>query len=355
MIIFWHFLIHGGVIDNANESLSIIIIFIRCLIYIHVNTFILATGYFRCDTRFKMSKIIQLNNSIWFYKAIIPLILIFFGLITLDKITLFKLLIPIHTSGYWFITCYIYLYLLSPILNIVINNINKQNFKKFIILLFIIFSFLPFITNNGIYNTHDGYSLLQFIILYFIGAYLKKYKIENNYYFRNFTLNAKRIILFSFYLIIGIMFGFVCVATSFYSFNGIIGVVFKTISNSIGSYSNPFIIIESILFFLFFSLLNIKSKMINILSSTTIGIYLIHDNMYLSSFIYQFFGFDKQIYHVSILIKIFVCTVLVFFICFIVEYLRQKIFKFIYNRKISIKFRLWYRNFINSLGVKINW
>lgn len=355
MIIFWHILYHADVIDNANSSLSVILIFIRTLIYIHVNTFVLASGYFLCETKFKMSKLFQLNNLTWFYRVIIPIILLFCGLISIDAFSFIKLIIPFPTVGYWFMTAYLYLYIISPFLNVIINNIKKEDHKKLLLILFIIFSVLPFLTNQMIYDTEDGFGLLQFIILYLIGAYFRKYKIEDSYYLKRFSLNAKRLILLCSYIFLAIILGFIYVATIYGSYGKFIDAFFNIISKSIMSYSNPFIIIESVLFFLFFSLLNIKSKLINIIASTTLGVYLIHDNMYLRRILFNWLGFTQDSYSVSILIKIFICTFLIFFICSLIEYIRQKIFQFVYNRKISKKFRNFYRNFIDSLGFKINW
>ena len=355
MIVFWHIIYHADVIDNANESLSVIFMFIRAFIYIHVNTFVLVSGYFMCKTKFRMSKLIQLNNSIWFYKIFVPIVLIIFGFISIDIFSFIRILIPLHTIGYWFMTAYMYLYMISPVLNIVINNLKKEDFKKLLLVLFIIFSIMPFFTRQTIYNTNNGYGLLQFIILYFIGAYFREYKIEDSYYLKKFSLNAKRLILFSLYSFLAIVLGFMFVATSYNSYGKIVDIVFNIISSSIMSYSSPFIIIESVLFFLFFSLLNIKSKFINIVSSTTLGVYLIHDNMYIRKILYEGLGFTQDSYSVSILLKVFACTFLIFISCSLIEFIRQKIFKFIYNRKISQKIRKGYRGFIDSLGLKINW
>lgn len=355
MIIFWHILYHANIIDNANASLSIILMFVRSFIYIHVNIFILTSGYFMSNTKFKMSKLLQLNNTIWFYRALIPLILILLGFISMDSISLIRLLIPFHTEGYWFMKAYLYLYMLSPFLNIIINNISKKDYKKMLIIFFVIFSIMPFFTNQTIYDTNDGFGLLQFIILYFIGAYFRKFKIEESYYFKNFSLNAKRLILFGLYSSLAVILGFIYIATSFNSYGKVVDVVFNIISSSIMAYNNPFIMIESVLFFLFFSLLNIKSKFINIVSSTTLGVYLIHDNKFLRTILFEGLGFTQDIYSVSILLKVFACTFLIFIGCSLIEFIRQKIFKFIYNRKISQKFRKSYRSFIDSLGVKINW
>lgn len=47
MIILTHILTHGQVIDNTNNGiLSIFFDFLFCIVIVHVNSFVLLTGYF---------------------------------------------------------------------------------------------------------------------------------------------------------------------------------------------------------------------------------------------------------------------------------------------------------------------
>ena len=107
---------------------------------------------------------------------------------------------------------------------------------------------------------------------------------------------------------------------------------------------------------MFFKSLKIKSKFINIVSSLTLGVYQISENIYLRENIYDYFKLTK-IQNVSgryILYSI-VSAFLVFWICIILELIRQKVFKFIYNRKFASKFRNKIRNYFSDLGFDISW
>ena len=356
MIIFWHIMVHGDVLDNAQGTLKIVLTFIQAIIYIHVNSFVLVTGYFQSDSRFKFSKVIQLNNSIWFYKAGIALLLISLGVITLEIVPLLKIVSPITHYDYWFMSTYLFLYLLSPILNIVINNISKNNYKKMLLLLIILFSILPFLTNQEIYGYSFTNSILHFVILYFIGGYFRKYKVDDSYYLKRFSLETKKLILLLiFFCCAFISFLITLASNSFIGLGSIANYIGISFSGMIRIYNNPILIFQSICYFLFFSLIKIKSKWINIISSTTMGIYLIHDNSYLRKEIYNFFGFENISYSCTILIKMFICTIIIFVCCSLIELIRQKTFKFIYNRKFSKKIRVGYRNYIKKLGINIRW
>ena len=68
--------------------------------------------------------------------------------------------------------------------------------------------------------------------------------------------------------------------------------LFKTFGQYISTmtfkYSNPIIIVQSVMYLSFFGTLNLKSKFINYISRLTLGVYFIHDNDYVRATIYKF-------------------------------------------------------------------
>ena len=71
--------------------------------------------------------------------------------------------------------------------------------------------------------------------------------------------------------------------------------------------------------------------------------------------IYNLFKFPSVIMGRKVFVQIFCVGIIIFGVGFFVEFLRQYIFKCIYNWKISQKFRNKYRLFFANLGLKINW
>lgn len=358
MIVFWHFMCHGGLLNYSTGLFHNFLFFIMAVIYMHVNSFVLITGYFQSEQKFKLSKAIKINNSMWFYTAIFTLLFFIFGkdLFAISKVTLLHNILPISYDNYWFFTCYLILYLISPILNTVINNIDKKKFKNILLLLIIVIIILPYITDNGFYN-NMGSTLSNFILLYLIGAYLKKYPINKNYFMKAFSINKQKLVLFiSIFVLAGFnfllwFFGNYLVGTN----NGLAIDIGNTLTNGLWHYSNPILILQSVCYFGFFSLIKIKSTFINKVASYTMGVYLITEANYFRLFIYDFLGFNKISYSPSILIKVVLYTLSLFIICIIIEALRQFIFKKIYNTKLANKNRIWYRNYIKSLGIDVNW
>ena len=355
-IVIYNIIIHGKLLENSHGTTHFVLYIILATCIVHVNSFILVTGYFQCKSKLKFTKVIQLNNSIWFYTVSIVLFFIIVKGNTFNSTELLKTFLPISYNDYWFLTNYLILYLISPILNTVINNIDEKKFKRIIVLLLFIDSILPTLTNSSFFNVTLGYSLYHFIFLYFVGAFLRNYPIEDWYIFKKTSKKALQLIsLFIFFLMAFINIINQSASKELLNMHPIIAEVGIIFSNSFIAYNNPLVIIQTIAFFVFFSTLNLKSSFINYISTATIGIYLIHDNNNIRNVLYKFLGFNGNNYSVMILGKILGCAILIFISCLIIELIRKFIFKLIYNTKIAKKNREWYRNYINSLGFDINW
>lgn len=355
-IVIYHIIIHGKLLENSHGTTHFVLYIILAICIVHVNSFILVTGYFQCKSKLKLTKVIQLNNSIWFYTVSIVLFFIIVKGNTFNSIELLKTFLPISYNDYWFLTNYLILYLISPILNTVINNIDEKKFKRIIVLLLFIDSILPTLTNSSFFNVTLGYSLYHFIFLYFVGAFLRNYPIEDWYIFKKASKKALQLIsLFIFFLMAFINIINQSASKELLNMHPIIAEVGIIFSNSFIAYNNPLVIIQTIAFFVFFSTLNLKNTFINYISTATIGIYLIHDNNNIRNVLYKFLGFNGNNYSVIILVKILGCAILIFISCLIIELIRKFIFKLIYNTKIAKKNREWYRNYIKSLGFDINW
>ena len=173
-IVLYHILVHGKILEHATGSMSLFLVFIESLILVHVNSFVLVSGYFQCKGKLKLGKAIKINNMTWFYKVVMMLVLVATSLIAKpDLLTRIHTYLPIDYGTYWFINSYLILYLISPILNKVISTSSKKSLQKAILILFIIISVLSTVTRDAFYNTLTGRSLCTFILLYFIGAYIR--------------------------------------------------------------------------------------------------------------------------------------------------------------------------------------
>ena len=366
-IIIYHIIFHICSIHSYEMSNGTFIIlrFIIAIVIVHVNSFILLTGYFQCEKKLKLSKVIKLNNAVWFYGILFLVIAIIlrdyynFSLTyPIKQLDIYKTIFPLDFRNYWFINNYLILLIISPILNKIIKVYEKKGLLKIIIVSMILFSIIPTITSDGaLIFTEEGHSLINFIMLYFIGAYLRLYPINKTRFLNKITPTAERLT----YIIM--FFSLALISVLFFNMSKQIGreteimehfsSIFFNFHNSFGS---PLIIIQSIFYFLFFTTFKFKSRIINGLSGTVFGIYLIHENIYVRDNLYKLLPFfNTRHFGKEQLLMIFLVAILIFITCTIIEAIRKLIFKFIYKRKISKKIRNGIKKYFENLGLNINW
>ena len=103
-IVMYHTIHHGNVINNClNEGLKVILEFIMLILVVHVNSFVLVTGFFQSKSNFKQSKLWSIINANWFYKALIIIVFFILQIEPITKLDLFINLFPLNLTEYWFI------------------------------------------------------------------------------------------------------------------------------------------------------------------------------------------------------------------------------------------------------------
>ena len=89
-------------------------------------------------------------------------------------------LFPVTFGEYWFVTCYLLLFILSPFLNILVKNLKKEDYKKLLMILTIVFVFLKFfIPETFTFDKTSGYGIIWFIILYLFSGYIRLHYVSN--------------------------------------------------------------------------------------------------------------------------------------------------------------------------------
>jgi surface polysaccharide O-acyltransferase-like enzyme len=178
-IVIWHVIMHGKMFTNtSSESIKNILKLIQYIIIIHVNSFVLLSGYFQSNSKFKIGKLLDLVMQVLFYITLILIVGNFIGLPI--YCTNFVRLYNYYLScidGYWFINYYLIVYIFSDYINKFISSLNYKEYKKFLIIGFVIFSIIPFGCGGKILN-NIGYNFYSFIYLYILGAFLRIYPIN---------------------------------------------------------------------------------------------------------------------------------------------------------------------------------
>lgn len=225
-----------------------------------VNTFILISGYFLCNkNQVNIRKAINIFVVVIFYSLFIYLIELYLGDKTFSIKSLIGKIIPVN----YYAWLYGAMFILCPFLNLIFDKLNKKQIHLFILIITILFCIIPTvedfvfpkigITAAGISpvsgdGNQAGYTLINFILLYYIGGYINHEKI-------NLSKSVSIVLFF--------ILGF-CV------------YIFKKINQNAFDYCNFFVILESVMLFLFFKNLEIKSRIINYLAKTVWGVFNLH-------------------------------------------------------------------------------
>lgn len=358
LILIWHFIHNTNLLDNTTGFLHLTLVFVWFFCIVHVNSFIIAMGYFQCDKKFRLSRVLSLNNSAWFYK-VMSLILFTFLAIPVDGPGTLQLLSPITLYyQYWFLATYLILYCLTPFLNALMRSLTKRKFQKLFFVLFILSSLLPTITGQLFYDNQSGHSIFSFILLYYIGAYLKKYPIDKSYYFKNISENMKRLIY------VGVFLGITVLNALIYHLGEELSLTGNSILTDIGNhlimlklgFDNPLVIVQTIVFFLWFASKPFKSNFINRIAACSFGIYLIHDNVLIRSRLYGwFYRYSYEPTFIQIYGRILLASIIVFVVCILIEMVRQAIFKKCSKTKLASSLRTKTQTYIKNLGIEVNW
>jgi len=355
MIVIWHFIFHSNILAKTSGTLNLIIYFIYIIVSIHVNSFILVSGYFQYNKKFKPRKIVSLITTTWFYKLIYAIIFSVTGIVTITKTEMLFFIQPFNFNYgfgefYWFINMYIFLYLLSPFINKLIETLSQRQHKTLIIILLIMLSIVPTVTLNSTLN-NNGYTIASFVMLYIIGAYFGKYKLRENYHFKNFSKNKYQLLLLVLFIISIFLAITPKIITDYFenSTIEILSYVKYLFGLKLIDYISPVIILESVLYLLLFETFDFKSKFINKVASLTFGIYLVHENNFLVKFLYDRLPISVNgVIYPNVIIKMLLYSIIIFIVSAIIEYIRQLISKLITKTKIYKKFINKIENYIKT-------
>lgn len=185
-----------------------------------------------------------------------------------------KNLFPILTDRLWYITAYFFVFMIAPFINILAGKLSKAAYKKLLIILLVLMSFVPTLVMTDLYVSH-GYSAGWLVFMYLIGGYYKKFGFSVKYNIRK----ALVVLATSVYLIVISKYGLLFLRNLLHAHFG----VGELIDTSVFSdyYNSPLVLINSILvFYLCISLSKINNKVIGNLilwiSRMSLGIYIIH-------------------------------------------------------------------------------
>lgn len=270
--------------------------------HIGVICFVMLSGYFMIKPTVR--KFIKLAGTVIFYSLFCLGISCLLGINKLDISSIADTLLLFTSAKYWFVSVYMQLFLVSPMLNVASANLSKRDFLYVLSALAFLCIYMGFFRHNMI--CIDGKNLLNFIFVYLIGRYIRLYSETFDF------LHQK--VFFLIYLILTI----VLVLAIF-----VLPEKYSIITMQLFyPYNSPGIYILAILFFLIFVKCSFTNRFVNYVASSTLAVYLLHDNPDINEVIY---GVAKEL---SWNIFFFLAyAVIVFCIAIMIDKLKAFVFR----------------------------
>ncbi|MBN2921454.1 MAG: acyltransferase family protein [Lactobacillus sp.] len=288
-----------------------------------VDVFVMIGSYFLIDKSFKFKRIVKLTLMIVFYTWVI------YAILKLSNYNLqyqwYELWLPVPGT-YWFAGSYIVLLFITPVLNLVIENITQEQYRNILYFLTLIFVLIPtFIILNiidlGLSHSELGNSTVStFVYLYLLIGYIRKYP-------NKFTNSIIDNLLF---LMLGIMMSgvFLGLGSIYWNDNQQIPVY---VMNSLSSNSFFVVWISLGLILVFKNIPPFTSRIINIVAGGTFAVYLIHDNQFIRGILWGKVNNFQYQSSSNFLIHGLEVSLLTLVICIVIELVRQIFFNRIFG------------------------
>ena len=232
-----------------------------------------------------------------------------------------KTLIGCFIPNNWFVILFCVLYYISVYINPLFDALEKKQLQQCVLLCLVFFVVYPTFLEGGISiltgsaeipgigtvtmnGSADGYTIVNFVVLYLIGGYLRKYPVS-------FTQ-----------LQCIVIFGIVTIC------NFVLGMF----SSVYTSYSNLFVVIQAVTLFLIFLKCDMKYyPIVNFISKSAFGIYLWHTSSFMIVDFWGYFQIPKYCRQGlgSAMLHLILSCLAMYLACLMVDIIRRYTFSLV--------------------------
>ena len=286
---------------------------------------LLLTGYYGVKTEATHKKAIILIAETMFYSVATYLVSCALGLNMFRSKYVFFSLLPLvaNRSTTWFITLYLLLYALIPLLNAGIRHLTQRQHLMTALLFLFVWSVLPNTYENFFPLQNHGYSFLwAFALIYLIGAYLRLYPVKLN---GRRLLTCLLILLTAALMTAGKVMTVLQIWTGSIWINRALRIVLALCTDS--TLRGPLVILFGALCLTLFT--NVRAaapKTLRLISGSIFGVYLIHESSWLKRWIWD------DLFHITdyessgtFVPRAILAAVIIFAVCAAVDILRSRL------------------------------
>lgn len=217
-----------------------------------VNVFVLISGWF--GIKAKSSRIVEFLFQCYFICFVAYFVLLAIGIST--PMSIGEWINFLVLGDLWFVMAYLILYLFAPMMNMFIESLAQKQFLYFLLVYMGIQFLHGFVIQESWFD--KGMSPLTLMSLYMTGRYMRLF--PNRYT----TMNKWVDMLI--YFVVSLLGAVLTFA----------GVRHGAEGYRLFSYASPTIIIASVFFFLFFTKISFKSRLVNWLAASAFAVYVLN-------------------------------------------------------------------------------
>lgn len=297
MVVVLHYLGKGGLLpelhqpwgapEQATGVYGVAAWTLETLCIVAVNVYMFISGYFLSGSAFKLSRLLQLYIQVWAYSVVFGLVGALTGVVAetaTDTHYLLTLVFPVTMGHYWFMTAYVFLYLLLPFVGMAVRQMTKRQLQTAAVLLFLVFSIAKSVLPLRLEMDGQGYDCLWYLCVFVSAAYIRRFGIPF------LKKRGRGICLYA--------------ACCLLAFTGTMALRFIYIrTGSIGrmtgmclEYNHILPFLGALGLFCAFARMEINGKIADVIKKIgpyTLGVYLLHENLGLRYTWQPWFGSDR--------------------------------------------------------------
>lgn len=232
--------------------------------------------FFTCSAWFlleskavNVKKIMTMLADVWIINVVILIILKIGGWFDISGKDIIKSIFPNTFANNWYITCYILFYLIHPMLNRIIKSCSQKELLTTNLVALTLYYDFGYIKGSLFFVSN----LILFVVIYFLIAYMKQYLPV-------FCKSRKWNLVI---LAVGVAGTPIMILLT-----NILGLHISLFQDKLthwGSNSSPFLLLTAIALFNLFRKNNFINPTINKMSSFSLLVYIIHENLLLREYV----------------------------------------------------------------------
>lgn len=324
MVIMLHYLGKGKVLPEISikmDGVGYLAWILESLSIVAVNAYVLISGYFLVESEFKPGKLLKLILQVLFYTILVTVLSLAFGIISVGDLGYYNLIVqifPFQLEQYWFMTSYLVMFILSPVLALGAKSLTEKQLRLTTIFFVLFMSVEKSILPVQIVFDERGYDALWFVCLFLVAAYIRLYGIK----FLEKPLHAALLYLGGCMLALAENI----VLSVIYAKTGELGHLIGTPMH----YNHIWILLAAVGFFHLFLHLEMKegmfAKIVCKIAPYTLGVYLLHEHVYIKYLWPKWLGAGRATSIAGVLVSAIGAVLIVFIVGIVVDYLRSVLF-----------------------------